>query len=61
MNNNYHMHLAWSGSGLYRPAVPWRSALSICSSVDCYTWTDLEEELDLLPPPPEWMLAPAAA
>ena len=35
--------------------------MSVCSSSDRYTWSELEEELDLLPPPPEWMLAPAAA
>ena len=35
--------------------------MSVCSSIDRYTWSELEEELDLLPPPPEWMLAPAAA
>jgi len=35
--------------------------MSVCSSIDRYTWSELEEELDLLPPPPEWLLAPAAA
>ena len=47
----------------YGPAAPapGRSNMSVCSSIDRYTRSELEEELDLLPPPPEWMLAPAAA
>ena len=35
--------------------------MSICSSIDRYTWSELEEELDLLPPLPEWLLGPATA
>ena len=53
-----------SGPGTpYGPAAPapGRSNMSVCSSIDRYTWSELEEELDLLPPPPEWLLAPAAA
>jgi hypothetical protein len=61
MSYSYGPSSARPGAAPYGPAAPPRSAMSVCSSIDCYTWSELEEELDLLPPPPEWMLAPAAA
>ena len=35
--------------------------MSVCSLIDRYTWSDLEEKIAQPPPHSEWMLAPAAA
>ena len=55
MSYSYGASSARPGAAPYGPAAPPRSAMSVCSSIDRYTWSELEEELDLLPPPPEWM------
>jgi hypothetical protein len=54
--NNAHAHWARSVAAPYSPTEPVDSAMSVCSSIDNYTWSDGEE--DIIPPPLEWMQAP---